>query len=231
VSETGPASGPAAAAKEAVGRHAATLVTDGMRVGLGTGSTAYYAITALAERHADIRCIGTSEKTEALARERGLTVVDPAEVKELDLAIDGADEIDPVWNLIKGGGGALTREKVVAEMAREFVVVVDDSKPVECLGAFGLPFEVVDFAVAPVTRRLQALGARSVEEREQRSDNDNALLDANFGPITDPGGLAPKLAAIPGVIEHGIFPAELVGRVLVGGADGVTEPERREHDR
>lgn len=231
MSETGPASGPTAAAKEAVGRQAATFVDDGMRVGLGTGSTAYYAIVALAERGARIRCIGTSEKTEALARERGLTVVDPAEVDELDVAIDGADEVDPAWNLVKGGGGALTREKVVAEMAREFVVVVDESKRVGQLGAFGLPFEVVDFAVAPVTRRLRTLGARSVNLREQRSDNGNPLLDGDFGPITDPAGLAPQLAVVPGVIEHGIFPAGLVGRVLVGGADGVTELERKEPRR
>lgn len=221
MSETGPAHGPGAAAKEAAGRAAADLVHDGMRVGLGTGSTAYYTIVALGERDLDVRCIGTSDKTEALAREVGLQVTTPEEIGNLDVAVDGADEVDPHWNLVKGGGGALTREKIVAELADEFVVVIDESKRVDRLGRFGLPFEVVEFGVAPVRARLEALGARRVAMRETRSDNGNPLLDADFFPIDDPPALATGLAQIPGVIEHGIFPAPLVARVLLGSGDGV----------
>ncbi len=227
MSETKPASGPGAAHKEAVGRHAASLVEDGMRVGLGTGSTVYYTIVELADRQPDITCIGTSERTEALARERGLRVVTPDEIGALDIAIDGSDEVDPGFNLVKGGGGALTREKVVAEMADEFVVVIDERKLVDTLGRFGLPFEVIEFAVDPVRRRLEGLGARSAKLRDEPSDNGNPLVDADLFPISDPSGLAEVLQTIPGVIEHGIFPSAIVHRVLVGNADGVRELECR----
>lgn len=227
MSETGPATGPGAVAKEAVGRHAAGLVSDGMKVGLGTGSTVYYTILELAERAPDITCIGTSDKTEALARGKGLTIVTPGEIGTLDIAIDGADEVDPSTNLVKGGGGALTREKIVAELADEFVVVVDSSKLVDTLGAFGLPFEVVEFGVEPVRHRLLGLGAATVTVRETTSDNGNPLLDADFFPISDPESLARECADIPGVIEHGIFPARIVEQVLVAGDGTVERMDRR----
>lgn len=211
---------PAAAAKEATGRHAASFVEDGMRVGLGTGSTVHFTIVALGERRPDIVCTATSIRTHELAVSLGLRVVAPDELVELDLAIDGADEVDPALNLTKGGGGAHTREKVVAEMAARFVVVVDESKVVPHLGPFGTPLEVLDFAPGVVSARLAALGARSVRTREGRSDNGNLLVDADFGEITDPAALAADLAAIPGVVEHGIFPAPLTERVVVAGADG-----------
>lgn len=223
MSETGPASGPGAKAKEAVGRHAAGIVRDGTRVGLGTGSTVYYTILELAERALEITCIGTSDKTEALARERGLHVVTPGEIGSLDIAIDGADEVDPSMNLVKGGGGALTREKIVAELAEEFIVVVDRSKLVDKLGRFGLPFEVLEFGVEPVRRRLLALGAQDVTVRDTASDNGNRLLDADFFPIDEPAALGRSCHEIPGVIEHGIFPSAVVDRVCVAHEDGVQE--------
>jgi ribose 5-phosphate isomerase A len=207
-------------AKQAAGRYAAGLVENGMRVGLGTGSTAHWLIVALGERRADITCIATSVRSEQLARECGLTVVTPDEIGELDIAIDGADEIDPEFNLVKGGGGAHLREKIVAQMATRFVVVADESKLVDRLGAFGLPLEVLDFAPAVAAARVKALGALSITTRGERSDNGNLLMDAHFPSIDDPASLARALDSIPGIVEHGLFLADMVERVIVGGPDG-----------
>jgi len=210
-------------AKEQAGRHAATYVEDGMRVGLGTGSTARWLIIALGERRPRITCTATSIESEELARSFGLQVVTPDEIGALDIAVDGADEVDPQLNLTKGGGGAHTREKLIAEMAERFIVIVDESKLVPHLGPFGTPLEVLDFAPGVVRDRLLALGAREVETRDRRSDNDNLLVDARFGEIADPVVLAAQLSAVPGIVEHGIFLAELVERVIVAGADGTRE--------
>ncbi|MGD9764721.1 MAG: ribose-5-phosphate isomerase RpiA [Candidatus Binatia bacterium] len=210
-------------AKEEAGRHAATYVSSGMRVGLGTGSTVHFTIVALGERRLDIACVATSEQTHRLATELGLRVVAPDEVGELDIAIDGADEVDRALNLIKGGGGAHTREKIVAAMARRFIVVVDAAKLVEGLGAFPLPLEVLPFAPGFAASRARALGAAAVTTRAERSDNGNLLMDAAFGRIPDPAGLAARLAAVPGIVEHGLFPAEMVERVVVAAPDGVRE--------
>jgi ribose 5-phosphate isomerase A len=210
-------------AKEAAGRHAATYVTDGMRVGLGTGSTVHFTIVALGERAPAITCTATSVQTDELARSLGLTVVTPDEIGQLDLVIDGADEVDPAFNLTKGGGGAHTREKLVAEMSPRFVVVVDESKLVPHLGPFGTPLEVLDFAPGVVADRVRALGATEVTTRDRRSDNGNLLVDADFGTIADPAALAAELAAVPGIVEHGIFLGALVERVVVAGTDGVRE--------
>lgn len=212
-----------AAAKELAGRRAAAYVEDGMRVGLGTGSTVHFTIVALGERQPDIVCAATSERTRVLATELGLKVVPPDELLALDLAIDGADEVDARFNLIKGGGGAHLREKIIAGMARRFIVVADEAKVVETLGAFGLPLEVLPFAPAVVAEQVRALGAHAVTTRAARSDNGNLLMDAAFGRIDDPAGLAARLAAIPGLIEHGLFLAEMVERVVVAGAGGVRE--------
>ena len=211
---------PVAAAKEAAGRRAAALVEDGMRVGLGTGSTVHFTIVALGERRPDVVCTATSQRTHALATELGLRVLPPDEVGHLDIAIDGADEVDPALNLTKGGGGAHLREKVVAEMADRFVVVVDESKVVPALGPFGTPLEVSDFAPAVVAERVRALGATEVTTRAERSDNGNLVCDAGFGTIDDPPALAAALAAVPGVLEHGIFLGSTVERVYVATADG-----------
>lgn len=207
-------------AKRAAGIHAAGYVTDGMRVGLGTGSTVHHTIVALGERQPEIVCTATSLRTHDLATSLGLQVVPPDDLGHLDIAIDGADEVDPALNLIKGGGGAHTREKVVATMADRFIVVVDDSKLVDRLGPFGLPLEVLDFAPAVVAAAVEALGATSVRTRDGRSDNGNLIMDADFGEITDPVALAAALAAVPGLVEHGIFAGSMVERVVVAGGDG-----------
>ncbi|MEE8581587.1 MAG: ribose-5-phosphate isomerase RpiA [Myxococcota bacterium] len=214
---------PAPRAKEGAGRRAAEYVEDGMRVGLGTGSTVEHTILALGERKPDIRCAATSERTRALATKLGLSVLPPDEIGALDVAIDGADEVDPALNLIKGRGGALTREKVVAQMAARFIVVVDESKLVGVLGAFGLPLEVLPFAPGIVAARVRALGASEVSTRPEPSDNGNLLLDARFESIAEPRALARELEAIPGLVEHGLFLAEWVERVIVAGDAGVRE--------
>jgi len=211
---------PLAAAKEAAGRQAAALVTDGMRVGLGTGSTVHFTIVALGDAALDITCTATSQRTDELARSLGLRVVAPDDLGHLDIAIDGADEIDPDLNLTKGGGAAHLREKIVAEMADRFVVVADESKVVPALGPFGIPLEVLDFAPGVVASRVRALGAADVTTRPERSDNENLVFDAHFGPIADPVALAAALAAIPGLLEHGIFLGTTVDSAYVAGNDG-----------
>jgi ribose 5-phosphate isomerase A len=219
-------------AKEQAGRHAAGFVADDMKVGLGTGSTVEWTIIELAERALDIVCTATSARTHDLATARGLKVVAPDELGRLDVAIDGADEVDRDLNLTKGGGGAHVREKIVAALADRFVVVADESKLVDRLGPFGTPVEMLDFAPGIVAARLRALGASSVSVRERRdergrtvpvrSDNGNLLADARFGTIDDPGALAAELDAIPGIVGHGIFLAPMVERVVVAGG-GVRE--------
>lgn len=212
-----------AAAKEAAGRAAAAHVAGGMTVGLGTGSTVHFTIVDLGERVADgldIVCCATSEATDALARSLGIRVVDPGTLGRLDIAIDGADEVDTDCNLVKGGGGAHTREKIVAAMSERFIVVVDESKLVGRLGAFGLPVEAVPFGADVVARWLQELGAATVVQRPQPSDNGNPILDAAFGTIDDPAALASRLDAMPGIVDHGIFVASMVERVVVAGSDG-----------
>lgn len=209
--------------KQEAGRHAATYVHDGMRVGLGTGSTVHWTIVALGERRPDVVCTATSNQTHELATSLGLTVVTPDEIGTLDIAIDGADEVDPQFNLTKGGGGAHTREKIAAQMAARFIVVVDESKLVDHLGPFGTPLEVLDFAPGIVAARVHALGATNVITRERRSDSGNLLLDAHFGTITDPPALATALADIAGIVEHGLFLSPLVERVVVAGAAGIHE--------
>ncbi|MDJ0848166.1 MAG: ribose-5-phosphate isomerase RpiA [Myxococcota bacterium] len=219
-------SDPVERAKEAAGRHAADYVEDGMRVGLGTGSTVHHTILALGERKPRITCVATSVRTQELATRLGLEVVTPDDLVHLDVAIDGADEVDPDFNLVKGGGGAHTREKVVAAMADRFIVVVDESKLVETLGAFGLPIEALPFAPGVVADRVRALGASELVTRPEPSDNGNVLMDARFAAIDDPAGLAARLSAIPGLVEHGIFVREMVERVVIAGSEGVSERVR-----
>jgi len=220
-------SDPRERAKELAGRRAAEYVEDGMRVGLGTGSTVRHTILTLGERKPDITCVATSVETHELATELGLKVVPPDEVGALDIAIDGADEVDPAFDLIKGGGGAQTREKIVARMAARFIVVVDESKLVDRLGAFGLPLEVLGFAPDVVAAVVRSMGASEVTRRERSSDGGNVLMDARFGSIADPAGLARDLDAVPGLVDHGLFLGAWVERVVVAGPDGVREPARR----
>jgi len=209
--------------KERAGRHAAAYVENGMRVGLGTGSTVHWTIVDLGERGLDIVCAATSERTEALAASMGLRIASPDELGRLDVAIDGADEVDPALNLTKGGGGAHTREKLVAHMTERFIVVVDEHKLVTHLGPFGTPLEILDFAPSVTMSWVEALGATSVDLRAERSDGGNLLADAHFGEIEAPDELATRLAEVPGLVEHGIFPATMVERVVVAGGSGIRE--------
>jgi ribose 5-phosphate isomerase A len=216
--------------KEGAGRAAAKLVSDGDIVGLGTGSTAYFAVIALGERvKAGLKIIGipTSIKTGDLARSVGIALTTLDEHPEIDITIDGADEIDPKLNLIKGGGGALTREKVVAFASRKMVVVADSGKVVPVLGKFPLPVEVIAFARTVVERKIVALGGSpKLRTRPDGSpyltDNGNQILDCNFGKIADAPALALALSAVPGIVEHGLF-VGLAKLALVGRGDRVEE--------
>lgn len=189
---------------------AVKLVSTGMVVGLGTGSTAAFAIEALEDK--DITGVPTSKATEMLCRNFGIRTVSPNEINHIDIAIDGADQVDPSFNLIKGAGGALTREKIVASMAERFVVVVDRSKLVKKLSG-QLPVEVLPFGWTEAKHRLQALGAE-VRQRDFITDNGNFILDCRFDEIDV--SLGPKILDIPSVVEHGIFPHEMVSQVIVG---------------
>jgi len=200
--------GAAALAAEAL-RH----VASGQVVGLGTGHAATAFVRALGARVAtglDVRGLPTSEATAALARELGIKLVTPDDVETIDLAVDGADEVDPCGDLIKGYGGALVREKVVARLARRFIVLVGGDKLVPVLGSRGrLPVEVVPFAAAPCRRRLEALGypaeLRTTNGAPVVTDNGNRLLDCRVGPIADPAALDVTLRAIVGVVGTGLF--------------------------
>lgn len=216
--------------KQIAGAAAAELIEDGMVIGLGSGSTAAFLVRALGERlRKGLRIAGaipSSQETAQLAASLGIPLVSLDTHPMLDLAIDGADEIDPQLNLIKGGGGALLREKIVATSARQFVVIADASKlvPRLCTRA-ALPVEVVPFALNPVRRRLEALGAnvqqRAREGRPFITDNQNYILDCFFpGGITDPTSLQTQIRAIVGVVEHGLF-LGIAGRALVAGPNGL----------
>jgi ribose 5-phosphate isomerase A len=205
--------------KEAAAIEAVAEIRDGMLVGLGTGTTAAYVVTALAARMKgeglEVQTVATSNRTAALAAEHGIVVRDFADVSDVDLAIDGADEIDPERRAIKGGGGALFREKVVAASAKKMIAVVDSSKPVAKLGRFPLPIEVVPFAAAFVLARVRALGVEPKWRDGFVSDQGNRILDCPFGVIDDPRALAKELRAIPGILEHGLFLDE-IDAVVVG---------------
>lgn len=221
-------------AKRGAGRRAAEYVTDGMSVGLGTGSTVLHTLERLAERiqeeHLSIRGIPTSIETESKAQELGIPLTGFAEVGSLDLTIDGADEIDGSLDMIKGGGGALLREKVVAAASKRQIVVVDRTKLVERLGLeVLLPIEVIPFARNNVVRWLEHLDAEPTlrvhgeHSAAYLTDNGNEILDCRFpGGIEDPADLERRLAAIPGVIESGLF-VGLCNIVIIGDDDGSTE--------
>jgi len=223
------------AAKRLVGSAAVDrFVRDGMCVGLGTGSTAYWAIKRTGElvaAGAELAAVVTSAATERLCREFGVPVV-PFMSRAIDVAIDGADEVAPDFCLTKGGGGALFREKALALAAGRFIVIVDESKLVDQLGRFPTPVEVVPFAVPWVGQALAERfpSARAVErmrdDRPYRTDNGNAILDCAFGRIGDPRGLARAVRELHGVVDVGLF-CDLADVVLCTAATGVRELERR----
>lgn len=224
----------AEALKRQAAARALEFVTDGMRLGLGTGSTAKHFVDLLAERvKAGLTVVGvpTSERTYQQALSLGVPLATLDEQPELDLCIDGADEVGPGLSLIKGGGGALLREKLVASAAKEMVVIADASKHVDMLGAFPLPIEVVDFGLAALRPRLEAAiaaadcGGKLTLRRDAsgapfRTDQGNVILDAHLGRIPDPAALADALDGVVGVVEHGLF-LGLARRVVLAAPDGI----------
>jgi ribose 5-phosphate isomerase A len=216
--------------KEIAGRAAARLVADGDVVGLGTGSTAYFAVLALGERvKAGLKMVGipTSSGTAQLAGAAGISLTTLDEHPEIDITIDGADEIDPHMNLIKGGGGALLREKVIAAASKKMVVIADSGKAVDRLGKFPLPIEIIAFARVVVERKMRSLGSTpKLRTRADGStyltDNGNPILDCSFGRIEDPPALARILSNTPGIVEHGLF-IGLASVALIGRGDSVEE--------
>ena len=215
--------------KRAAAEAAARRIQSGMVVGLGTGSTAIHAVAFIGQllrsgELRDIRGVPTSYQSTVLAREWRIPLVTLDEIERIDLAIDGADEVAPDLTLIKGGGAAQTREKIIAALADEFVVVVDESKLVDRLGArFPVPVEVLPFASATVARAIERLGGQPILRMGVRkagpvvTDQGNLLLDVHFAAIPDPAGLERELKSIPGALENGIF-VGLARRVFVAGA-------------
>lgn len=217
-------------AKRRVGIAAAAMVQEGQVVGLGTGSTAAYMIEELGRRIREeglsIRGVPTSYSSSLLARAQDIPVRTLDDVGEIDIAIDGADEVDPAKNLIKGGGGAHTREKIVASAARRFVIVVDDSKLVARLGErMPVPVEVIPMALRVAMRRLEALGGSPVVREGVRkdgpvvTDEGNLLVDVRFGVIEDAARLEREINDIPGVVDNGLF-VGLASLVLVADSAG-----------
>jgi ribose 5-phosphate isomerase A len=226
------------ALKRAVAAKALDYVTDGMKLGLGSGSTAEIFVELLAARgFQDLVCVPTSEKTAALARKLGLTLAELDDAAPLDLTVDGADEADRDLNLIKGGGGMLLREKIVAGASKKMVVIADASKLVAQLGKFPLPVEVVAFGHKSSAARLTAVLAAagyanvpmSLRQREGatfKTDGGNVIYDIAFGAIQNAPELAMAISAVPGVVEHGLF-IGIATTLLLAGPGGVDVIERR----
>jgi ribose 5-phosphate isomerase A len=227
------------AQKRAAAARAIDFVHPGMRLGLGTGSTAKPFVELLAERvkaGLDVIAVPTSEATRALAERLGVTLTTLDETPELDLTVDGADEIAPDLTLIKGGGGALLREKIVASASAKMVVIADQSKWVPILGRFPLPIEIVSFGAGSTRRAIEAAAVEAgcpgpVVLRKGKdglafvTDSGHWVLDAHLQRIPDPQELAARLAVVPGVMEHGLF-IGLAGTAIVAGPDGVRLIER-----
>jgi len=204
--------------KQLAAEAAAALVEDGMTVGLGTGATAGYFLTALAARRLDLRCVATSPATESAALALGLPLEsfdDAIALSRLDVAVDGADQVVPDGWIVKGGGGAHTREKVVAVAADRFVVIASSDKLVERVAA-PVPLELMAFGLGATLARLE-----HARLREAPPIPDDGMLADWLGPVDDPAELAARLSATPGVVEHGLFAPELVSEVIVGRGNGV----------
>lgn len=219
--------------KQSAARASVQFVNDGDIVGLGTGSTAAHAVRFLAERVRDglrIQGIPTSRATKELAESLGIPLTTLDQFQEIDVTIDGADEIDPQLSLIKGGGGALLREKVIAYASRKVVIIGDSSKQVSVLGTFPLPVEVIGFARPVVAKHIVSLGAK-VKVREYAygnpfvTDEGHQILDCNFGEIHDPAALGNALKAIPGVVEHGLF-IGMASIALIAKGDQIVELQK-----
>jgi ribose 5-phosphate isomerase A len=214
--------------KQLAAAHAVSLVKDGMKVGLGTGSTAAIAVKLLGERvrgGLDVVAIPTSERTKALAQIEKIPMTDFTKVTALDITIDGCDEADRELRLVKGGGGALLREKVVASVSERVVIIADSTKLVDRLGKYPLPVEVVRFAWPVVASRLRGLGAEPTlrlapDGTPFLTDERHFILDAAFGQILDPERLSRYLLSTPGVVDHGLF-LDLAHDLVIGRGDKV----------
>lgn len=227
------------ALKREAARRALDHVRPGMKLGLGTGSTAAHFVDLLGESvRAGLEVVGvpTSEVTRKQAEAAGIRLTTLDETPELDLTVDGADELDPALSLIKGGGGALLREKIVAAASREMIVIADETKAVATLGRFPLPVEVIDFGLEATRRAIlrvaETAGCRGEMKLRKKADGHvfvtdqgHLILDAHFGRIPDAPDLARGLAQIPGVVEHGLF-IGLATRAILAGSEGIRVVER-----
>ena len=218
--------------KRAAAWAAVEEVRSGMRVGLGTGSTAAHAVRRLGDRVREglrIQAVATSLATENLAQAMGIPVLDFGDIDVIDLAIDGADEIDDRLFAIKGAGGAMLREKVVAAAARRMIVIADASKRSAAIGRAPVPVEVLPFAQTFVRAQLERLGAqtalRLTDGEPFRTDQANLIVDCDFAALPDPAGIAARIAEIPGALGHGLFLIE-VDTAYIGGENGVTRLDR-----
>jgi ribose 5-phosphate isomerase A len=223
--------------KEAAAREAVRYVRDGMTLGLGTGSTAFYAVIAVGElvrQGCHLQAVATSKATAEQAQSLGIPLLGIDEVTHVDLDIDGVDEIDPQFNAVKGGGGALFREKVIAEMAAEVIWIMDESKPVRQLGAFPLAVEIAPYGSVQLLTRMQARGwrpqLRGRGDQLFATDNGNFILDLHLEQGYAPAELAAALKGMTGVLEHGLF-LNTCRRMIVGTPDGARTVENTEYGR
>jgi len=212
--------------KRIAAERAVDYIQENMIVGLGTGSTAYWAIQKLGRRVQEglrIRAIATSIQSEDLAKKLGIQLISFSDISEIDITIDGADEVDYKLNLIKGGGGALLREKIVASTSKQFIVVVDESKLVTTFGKFPLPIEIVKFGSEVTIKKLHMLGCdarlRKIDNKAFITDNGNLIVDCHFGSIDNPQQLHNLINLIPGVVDNGLF-VNMTRKVIVGYRNG-----------
>ncbi|MBE7679354.1 MULTISPECIES: ribose-5-phosphate isomerase RpiA [Paenibacillus] len=219
--------------KKIAAERAAEYIQDGMKVGLGTGSTAYFAICRLGERVREglqIQAVATSEASDKLAREWGIPIIPFDQIGRLDITIDGADEVDPDFNLIKGGGGALLREKIVAANSDKLIIVADGSKAVQQLGQFPLPVEVVPFASEWTFQALEKLGCRPEwrmnEDERYLTDNGNLIADCRMESIVNAAELNVQLNMLPGVVDNGLF-VDMADTVILAKDDGSIDERHR----
>ncbi len=216
--------------KQLAGEYAANFVKDGMKVGLGTGSTVYWTIQKLGERVKEglsFQAVPTSKETEVLAKQLNISLISLNDVQSLDLTIDGADEIDANLQLIKGGGGALLREKIVATSSKELIIIADESKLVTHLGTFPLPVEIIPFSWKQTERKIQSLGCQTTLRLKNNetfiTDNNNVIIDCIFPHnITNPANLHTQLKMITGVVETGLF-VNMTSKAIIGTKNGIKE--------